>query len=141
MHYAESTTGTIPPNYEPASDIARRLAYDTEGPSIQSPQPASSSVDATSTPNVVNVPVADYSVVSEQPLVSPAMSFNGLPPPSVTTFANVRGPNLSKLTEGMSHIYCPATYIYILGFVTVFYRLCESYPSARLYLFDELIYI
>lgn len=107
MHHAESTTGTIPPNYEPASDIARRLAYDTEGPSIQSPQPASSSVDATFTPNVVNVPVADYSVVSEQPLVSPAMSFNGLPPPSVTTFANVRGPNLSKLTEGTSHIYCP----------------------------------
>lgn len=41
-------------------------------------------------------------VVSDQPLMSPAMSVDGLPAPSMTTFANVRGPNLSKLTEGTS---------------------------------------
>ncbi|KLO18299.1 hypothetical protein SCHPADRAFT_129551 [Schizopora paradoxa] len=108
MQHSESTTGTIPPQYEPASQIANRLAYDVDGPTMQSPQPASSSIDATFTPDATSVPAGDHEVISEQPLMSPTMSFNGLPPPSVTTFANVRGPNLSKLTEVYYRLSSPS---------------------------------
>ncbi len=98
----------VPPRYETASESANRITYDHRGgPSIQSPQPASGPDDIAFTPEAFSsAPVADYSVVSDQPLMSPAMSFNGLPPPSVSSFPHVRGPNLSKLTEGTSHLLC-----------------------------------
>jgi len=75
----------------------------------------------------------DGTVISDQPLMSPAMSFSGLPPPSVTTLLpNVRGSNLSKLTKGAPSPEMTALPCVFMKLFEVYYRMCKAITLVRI---------